>query len=173
MPRRVSGRAIAPADCGWRIERRKKFKILCRDNFTCRYCGVRPGSEKLEVDHLIPRSRNGSDNECNLVTSCVTCNGRKSDTVIFPADMIERDDAEEGWKVHKSFGAWAVKFNDDTVVIEGRWGWWFEAHRLVTDGDFVMYHLREKLAFWEETKPEYARDFADCLRYVEQMIATH
>lgn len=103
----------------------------------------------------------------------MTCNGRKSDTVIFPADMIERDDTDEGWKVHKSFGVWAVKFNDETVVIESRWGWWFEAHRIVTDEDFVRYHLKEKLAFWEESEPETARDFVDCLRYVEQMVAIH
>jgi len=171
MPRRVKERSIASAGYGWRIERREKFKILDRDNFTCRYCGARPGSENLEVDHLVPRSRYGSDNACNLVAACVTCNKRKSDTVIFPADMIERDDADEGWKVHKSFGVWAVKFNDETVVIESRWGWWFEAHRLVTDCDFVKYHLAEKVAFWEEVEPETAYDFVDCLRYVEQMIA--
>lgn len=171
MPRKVKERSSASASYGWRIERREKLKILHRDNFTCRYCGARPGSESLQVDHLIPRSRYGSDNPCNLVAACVTCNGRKSDTVIFPQDMIERDDTDEGWKVHKSFGVWAVKFNDETVVIESRWGWWFEAHWLVTDGDFVKYHLREKLEFWEESEPQTAHDFVDCLRYVEQMIA--
>jgi hypothetical protein len=156
----------------WRSDRREKFKILHRDNFTCRYCGARPGSENLEIDHLIPRSRYGSDNPCNLVTACVTCNGRKSDTVIFPASMIERDDEDEGWKIHKSFGVWAVKFNDVTVVIENRWGWWFEAHWLVTDFDFVKYHLPEKLQFWEQGEPETASDFMDCVRYVEKMLSS-
>jgi hypothetical protein len=169
MPRRVKERSIASAGYGWRIERREKFKILHRDNFTCRYCGARPGSENLEVDHLIPRSRNGSDNACNLVAACVTCNGRKSDTIIFPADMIERDDTDEGWKVHKSFGGWAVKFNDDRVVIEDDTSWWFDVERLLYDHDFVRYHLREKVDLcWERQK---ADDFVDCLRYVEQMIA--
>jgi hypothetical protein len=85
--------------------------------------------------------------------------------------MIERDDTDEGWKVHKSFGVWAVKFNEETVVIESRWGWWFEAHRLVTDGEFVKYHLPEKLQFWEESEPETARDFLSCVGYVEQMLS--
>lgn len=169
MPRRVKERSIASAGYGWRIERREKFKILHRDNFTCRYCGARPGSENLEVDHLIPRSRNGSDNACNLVAACVTCNGRKSDAIIFPADMIERDDTDEGWKVHKSFGVWAVKFNDARVVIEDDTSWWFDVERLLYDHDFVKYHLREKVDLcWERQK---ADDFVDCLRYVEQMIA--
>jgi len=85
--------------------------------------------------------------------------------------MIEREDADEGWKVHKSFGVWAMKFSDETVVIESRWGWWFEAHWLVTDGDFVKYHLPEKLDFWRQSEPKTAQDFVDCLRYVEQMIS--
>jgi hypothetical protein len=153
------------------MERREKFKILHRDNFTCRYCGARPGSENLEVDHLIPRSKYGSDNACNLVAACVTCNSRKSDTIIFPADIIEGDDTTEGWRVHKSFGVWAVKFNDETVVIESRWGWWFEAHWLLTDNEFVKFHLRQKLDHWEESEPQTASDLVECLRYVLHMIA--
>jgi hypothetical protein len=173
MPRKVTERSTASTRYRWRNEPREKFKILHRDNFTCRFCGARPGSENLEVDHLVPRSKHGSDNPCNLVTACVTCNRRKSDAVIFPADLIERDDTDEGWKVHKSFGEWAVKFNDKTVVIEGLWGWWFEAHRLATDVVFVMHYLPEKLAFWKQKDPQYARDFVDCLQYVEQMIAIY
>ena len=173
MPRRVKERSTASAGYGWRIERREKFKILHRDNFTCRYCGARPGSENLEVDHLIPRSRYGSDNPCNLVAACVTCNGRKSDTVMFPADMIEREDVDEGWNVHRSFGAWAVKFNDEMVVIESGWGWWLDVGRLIREPDLLRYHIPEKLRFWEESEPQTADDFLDCLRYVEQMIAFH
>ena len=151
----------------WKTERQQKFKILLRDNFTCRYCGTRPGSENLEVDHLIPRSRLGSDNSCNLVCACVTCNQRKSNTIFFPNDMIERDDTEDGWKVHKSFGVWAVKFNDTTVVIEDNRSWRFDVERLAKSPDFVRYHLTMKLEGWGSQK---ADDFRRCRDYVEQMI---
>jgi hypothetical protein len=154
----------------WRSERREKFKILHRDNFTCRYCGARPGSKDLEVDHLIPRSRFGSDETCNLVAACVTCNRRKSDTIIFPADMIERDDANEGWKIHRSFGEWAVKFNDEMVFIESEWEWGFDVTRLITEPDFMQYHIPDKLRFWCDERPQTARDFVACLQYVWRMI---
>ena len=36
------------------FSRRNVFK---RDGFTCQYCGCRPGSEELTIDHIIPRSR--------------------------------------------------------------------------------------------------------------------
>lgn len=164
-----SRKTASSASYGWRIERREKFKILHRDNFTCRYCGARPGSENLEVDHVIPHSRHGSNNACNLVAACITCNSRKSDAIIFPSDMIERNDTLEGWKVHKSFGVWAVKFNDEMVVIEDDASWWFDVTRLIYDDEFVKYHLREKLyGCWEKERKD---DFLACLLYVEEMIA--
>ena len=126
-----------------------KQNVFLRDLFTCQYCGDNPGSKNLEVDHLIPRSKGGSDNRCNLVTACVTCNGRKSNTISFPKKMIERDDTEEGWKVHKSFGVWAVKFNDTTVVIEDNRSWWFDVLKLSRDSNFAGYHLQIKLESWE------------------------
>ena len=145
-----------------------KFMIHYRDNFTCRYCGARPGSENLEVDHVIPRSRSGSDNSCNLVTACVTCNRRKSNKIVFPADMIECDDTDEGWKVHKSFGVFAVKFNDEEVVIEDNIGWWFEVRRLIKDPNFSKYTLSKMINFnWDSSK---VCDFFDCMQYIEQMI---
>jgi CRISPR/Cas system Type II protein with McrA/HNH and RuvC-like nuclease domain len=149
------------------MERREKFKILHRDNFTCRYCGARPGSENLEVDHLIPRSKGGSDKPPNLVTACRTCNGRKSDTIVFPADMIERDDTDEGWKIHKSFGVWGVKFTDTHIVIEDDRGWYFEARRL-NDENFVKRHLWTKVeCAWGQQK---ASDFLDCYDYMMRMM---
>lgn len=150
------------------IECGDKFKILYRDNFTCRYCGSRPGSENLEVDHVIPRSKGGSDNSCNLVAACVTCNRRKSARIIFPVDMIERDDTDEGWKVHKSFGVYAVKFNDEELVIEDNTGMHYEFRQLIYDKYLVEWTL------WKMDRNKVDRskvcDFLNCLQYVEQMI---
>ena len=145
-----------------------KFMILYRDNFTCRYCGARPGSENLEVDHVIPRSRSGSNNSCNLVTACVTCNRRKSNKIVFPADMIECDDTDEGWKVHKSFGVYAVKFNDEELVIEDNIGLYYEFRQLIYDPWLVKWTLFKM----DKNKVDQSKvcDFLNCLEYVEQMI---
>lgn len=58
----------------------RRFRILQRDEFQCRYCGRRArDGVRLEVDHIVPRARGGSDNDDNLVTACHECNSGKSD----------------------------------------------------------------------------------------------
>lgn len=54
-----------------------RFKILKRDNFTCQYCGKSPRNDSkiiLQIDHIIPVSKNGSWEENNLITACRECN---------------------------------------------------------------------------------------------------
>lgn len=51
--------------------------ILERDKFTCVYCGDKHGP--FEVDHVMPRSRGGTNQETNLVCACRTCNRSKKD----------------------------------------------------------------------------------------------
>ncbi|MBB5411885.1 hypothetical protein HDG34_005851 [Paraburkholderia sp. HC6.4b] len=53
-----------------------RIRIFARDGYVCRYCGAKGG--ELECDHIEPVSRGGSNDDANLVTSCRTCNRRKS-----------------------------------------------------------------------------------------------
>lgn len=59
-----------------------RFQILERDSFTCRFCGKRAPETELEVDHVVPRSKGGSDDTSNLVTACRDCNRGKGDRTI-------------------------------------------------------------------------------------------
>lgn len=65
------------------ISKRRRFRILKRDGFRCRYCGsaAADGAE-LEVDHVHPRSRGGGDDPRNLVTACRQCNRGKHAEVL-------------------------------------------------------------------------------------------
>lgn len=66
------------------FSRRNVFK---RDHFTCQYCGCRPGSEELTIDHVIPRSRGGVSSWVNCVLACIDCNSRKSNRTPEQAGM--------------------------------------------------------------------------------------
>jgi 5-methylcytosine-specific restriction endonuclease McrA len=56
----------------WSTLRREVF---ARDDFTCRYCGVR--GVRLECDHIHPLSRGGVTELDNLAACCRPCNRRK------------------------------------------------------------------------------------------------
>ena len=56
------------------------WTVLARDNWTCCSCGrsAKEHGITLEVDHIIPRSKGGTDELDNLQTLCKKCNIGKS-----------------------------------------------------------------------------------------------
>jgi len=60
------------------LSKKLRFQILSRDSFSCVYCGKNGFETELEVDHVVPKSKGGSDDPTNLVTSCFECNRGKS-----------------------------------------------------------------------------------------------
>jgi 5-methylcytosine-specific restriction endonuclease McrA len=77
------------------FSRRNVFK---RDNFTCQYCGCRPGSEELTIDHVVPRSQKGMSSWKNCVLACVECNHRKANRTPERAAMpLKRNPVRPLW----------------------------------------------------------------------------
>lgn len=79
-----------------RIYPRKRYQVFTRDGFTCQRCGWSPEipedydgsqylaglgsdgrSRQLEIDHIMPHSRGGSDEIENLQALCNRCNMSK------------------------------------------------------------------------------------------------
>ncbi len=70
----------SPRDPGLRL----RFKVLRRDNFSCRQCGKSPATVLgviLHVDHIFPWSNGGETVFENLQTLCEKCNLGKSNLV--------------------------------------------------------------------------------------------
>ena len=70
--------------------------VLVRDNYTCIYCGAKPGTVQrgkviakndLTVDHILPRSRGGKDHWTNTACACYHCNHRKGNRLPNEAGM--------------------------------------------------------------------------------------
>lgn len=59
--------------------------IIKRDGSTCQYCGTK--KSPLTIDHVLPKSRNGSDTWENLTTACVQCNNKKGNRTPSEAGM--------------------------------------------------------------------------------------
>ena len=59
------------------IKKSTRFTVFASDGFTCRYCGRKSDEVKLVIDHVIPVSKGGTNDEVNLTTSCDECNSGK------------------------------------------------------------------------------------------------
>jgi hypothetical protein len=65
----------------------KRAAIYERDSWECVYCGRGPRDRRrmsqaaviLTLDHLTPRSQDGSNAAANLVTACKSCNSSRKD----------------------------------------------------------------------------------------------
>lgn len=56
-----------------RTWRKIRERILIRDSYLCQYCG----NDANTVDHIIPITKGGTDEEFNLTSACNACNSRK------------------------------------------------------------------------------------------------
>ena len=56
-----------------------KSYLLEKYHHTCQYCGGESRDHRLEWEHKIPKSRDGSDSVKNATLSCHTCNKTKDD----------------------------------------------------------------------------------------------
>lgn len=54
-------------------------QLVNRDGEACYLCGERLRSGNFHVEHIIPKSRGGTDNANNLALACSPCNRRKYD----------------------------------------------------------------------------------------------
>ena len=56
-----------------------KRQLMRRQNNTCVYCGYRRRAASLDIDHITPAVKGGSNDISNLQVICRPCNQRKGD----------------------------------------------------------------------------------------------
>ena len=69
---------------GRSISKSKRRRIYEKSNFRCNYCGVettkhdgKHSPTHAVIDHIVPKSRGGGNEDDNLQLLCSTCNSRK------------------------------------------------------------------------------------------------
>lgn len=99
----------------WAKERWPDWEIYVEEGCRCAYCGL-DGTQlsawrNLEVDHIVPRRKGGSDNRINKTVSCKACNLAKASF-----DPSERSASEPSPDTRAEFIEKArnyIFFNDD------------------------------------------------------------
>jgi 5-methylcytosine-specific restriction endonuclease McrA len=85
------------------------LKILERDDYRCRYCGLdgRASFENaltLSVDFVVPRARKGKKDPSNLVACCRPCNTIKGKRIYRSFDdakkyvLARREELRKAWE---------------------------------------------------------------------------
>ena len=96
--------------------------IYKRDRNTCQYCGCRPGTSELTIDHVMPRSRGGLSSWENCVLACVGCNRRKADRTPFEAGLdLAQEPKRPRWGPTLGVPIARVKQSWSKFVSEGYW----------------------------------------------------
>ena len=72
------------------IPKSVRFEVFKRDKFTCQYCGAKAPDVILEVDHIQPVSKGGTDDIFNLITACRACNSGKGDRQLSETATIDK-----------------------------------------------------------------------------------
>jgi hypothetical protein len=85
----------------------------------CVFCG---DTGNLQIDHLIPRSRGGTDSADNTVWSCQTCNASRGDQGVFQWLGLKKKDSlhrlvagkylKQLLELHQQHGSLDVRKND-------------------------------------------------------------
>jgi 5-methylcytosine-specific restriction endonuclease McrA len=74
-PNNLHYEGASPERLGWLLVRKKmKELVFMRDIHECKYCG---STENLEIDHIIPLAKGGTNELDNLQILCKKCNRKK------------------------------------------------------------------------------------------------
>lgn len=102
------------------MQKKLRFTVFQKDNFTCQYCGRKPPKVVLEVDHILPRAEHGTDEIENLITSCEDCNRGKGKMLLTKTPAKVRKNIksiEEKYEQLKAFYEYQNKISSITELL--------------------------------------------------------
>jgi diadenosine tetraphosphate (Ap4A) HIT family hydrolase/5-methylcytosine-specific restriction endonuclease McrA len=104
-----------------------RYEVFKRARFRCELCGESAERKALEVDHVVPRNKGGSDDAGNLQALCYSCNAMKRDR--------DSTDFREKFYEHREKGCLFCEIPAERIVAEN------ELAYVVRDGfPVTQYH---------------------------------
>ncbi len=125
-----------------------RYEVLKRAKFRCELCGISADIKALEVDHIVPRNKGGSDDPSNLQALCYSCNSMKRD----------RDDTDFR-KVVESYqcredGCVFCNVPTENVIVQNELCFAVKDKFPVTDGHTLVIPKRHVADYFDLGQPE-------------------
>ncbi len=67
-----------------------RFEVFKRDSFACQYCGRKAPDVLLDIDHIEPVAKGGTNDLLNLIAACRDCNSGKSDKRLSQTTVLDK-----------------------------------------------------------------------------------
>ncbi len=127
------------------LSKKTRFEVFKRDHFKCQYCGKNAPDVILEVDHIKPVSKGGTNGILNLITSCFDCNRGKGKRELKDKDLID--------KTYSQLESLAIKREQIEMMMK-----WQEIETNYSFNEFKRYEdvLISDYDFYLEDQPDKA-----------------
>lgn len=104
------------------IPKKTRFEVLKRDKFTCQYCGRQAPDVVLNIDHITPIAKGGTNEITNLITSCFDCNSGKSDRELSDDAVVKKQKAQldmiqERREQLEMMHEWQMQLTDEMISV--------------------------------------------------------
>lgn len=98
-----------------------RHQVFVRDNYRCQECGATNKETTLEIDHIKPVSKGGTNDIDNLQTLCRECNRAKSARIweevdLTPIQLKEKEIKELQNKKHYLINSLNHTFNENERI---------------------------------------------------------
>lgn len=139
-----------------------RYEVLKAGGGRCALCGCTKNERPLDVDHIIPRSRGGSNDISNLQVLCSKCNrskGNKDDTDF--RNNLATDKHDNCLFCSQDIQSRIVATNNTVFAIEDKFP--------VTPGHLLIIPFRHSQDYFSLTEQE-RKDLEDLLRVLKNKI---
>lgn len=126
----------------------QRYEVLKRARFRCELCGVSADHKAIEVDHIVPRNKGGTDDTSNLQALCYSCNAMKRDR-----DNTDFRDVAESYKMRKG-GCLFCAIDAKRIVAENELTFAIRDGYPVSDKHTLIIPKRHVADFFDLYQPE-------------------
>jgi diadenosine tetraphosphate (Ap4A) HIT family hydrolase len=123
-----------------------RYEVLKRARGRCEACGISNEERALQVDHIIPRTKGGSNDLSNLQALCSACNAQKLDR-----DMTNFHQAHEAYQYRDSLCLFCT-FDPSRFVLQNELAVVVNDAFPVTTGHTLIIprrHVSDQLDLWQ------------------------
>jgi diadenosine tetraphosphate (Ap4A) HIT family hydrolase len=125
-----------------------RYQVLTQAKGRCELCGIPAEQKALDVDHIVPRNKGGSDDISNLQALCYSCNRMKRDSDDTDFRAIRKNmDARQS-------GCLFCEIPEERVIAENELAYAIRDGFPVTELHTLIIPKRHVASYFELGRPE-------------------